>query len=240
MAEPRMVKCGGCGAPNSMGRTTCYSCGHSLLAAPSSPQAQSQAVVVATRAPAVPAHNPTTLACPCCTNIGVQKVSAIVRSGTWSGSSTGVSLAYGSTSDGHSASAIGNSFTQSSGATGLASALAPPPRPTVGGTAWVGTVLQVFGVLSSVAGLAVIATGLSVQGGLFLILGLACLYRGWTVSQSMLEAVRSPAYGAQLAQWERMMQRWDQLYYCAKCDTVSNPYTAEAAPVSRMTVLLVG
>lgn len=195
-------------------------------------------------APPVPAVAPTVpedLACPSCGNGSVQRVSAIVHAGSWSGRSSGLSVGLGHISGGPNFETVGTTAARSAGSTALAQLLAPPDKPDTEQSPE-RVRMQVLGILAIICFFAAMIgfSQSSVFSGIGW-LGLAALFGGccWLAVRRTLPG--SPEYERlqeQIRQWSRRRERWDSLFYCSRCDCVFDPEGKTAVPVRRMHSLL--
>ena len=153
--------------------------------------------------------------CGSCGSPDVRKLSAIVGEGTWTSTSTtnGVGLAVGS--HGGGALGVGTASTSHSGSTALARRLAPPARPAppfplaLAGAAISGLLAGIFylsgGMMWKSVGWPLFVA--------FVVLAPLAAWR-WTVLQKKQKENE--------AVWQDQTARWQLLWYCAKCDSVSD------------------
>jgi hypothetical protein len=196
----------------------------------------------------------TAYTCLVCGNSAVQKVTAICQAGSWASNSQGVSFGVGHVgplTGGADFGMVSTTTSQSAGASHLARTLAPPLRPVCrspGGTAGLVILICVaaFFGLFGVVGLAALAnSGPSDSGGLgcavfMLIVALASAGGAVAIHLDM-QRQRTRAmveYRHKLPLWEAGMRRWNQLFYCSRCDNVYNPQTGQSAPAHAMPSIL--
>ena len=185
----------------------------------------------------------TELACPKCKQIDmVQKLSSVIGSGTSIGSFTGSAMGVGTTIRGGNPVVVGgvqNMAGSSSTETSLF--LAPPKKPSVPDRSLllvVAIIITGISFIISLCGLLFIinyiAYGnitpssiitillMSSVGVLPLLLGIGlialCIY---------LDNKSKKEVHEQIPIWERAMQKWNSLYYCARDDIVFIPNTNE-------------
>ena len=173
--------------------------------------------------------------CAACGNPAIQKVSGLHTGGVWSAEANGLGLGYGRTSGGQSFTTVSTSHSVSAGGTGLAQALAPPKKPqsfqtkaeniVIGGTlvAFLIWLMGWFVVIESFSGIPV---------PVYILVASAATLVPLAAIPSALKANREQKATmiVLLGRWRRAMSHWDQLYYCSRCDRVSNPQTGQHAP----------
>ena len=174
-------------------------------------------------------------ACAACRNPAIQKVSGLHTGGIWSAEANGLGLGYGRTFGGQSFTTVSTSHTVSAGGTSLAQALAPPQKPqsfqtkaeniVIGGTlvAFLIWLIGWFVVVDSFSGIPV---------PVYILVASAATLVPLAAIPSALKANREQKATmlVLLGRWQRAMRHWDQLYYCSRCDRVSNPQTGQHAP----------
>lgn len=116
------------------------------------------------------------------------------------------------------------------GQTRLSARLAPPEKPGPKGVwSWV------LGIEVLLAMLA--CASLSILFGeafaLFVLVGVAVLVGGIVVHSNQQKEA-----DARMPQWNEAMRRWDQLYYCARCDGIFIPDETPLIPTGRMSEFL--
>jgi hypothetical protein len=179
---------------------------------------------------------PDYLCCRVCGNAGVQKVSAICQSGSWSGRATGQSLGVGYGSDGPvPVSSVTTSSV--SGQTTLAQMLMPPSRPSFaqdGCLPTLGAVMGLVGLLAAVGCMfggaeigAVVAWLIVFGGGVAIYLSVSS--QAWAQRRRVAE---------QTPHWEQAMAAWNRLFYCPRCAHVFDPAAGAFAPAHQMRQLL--
>jgi hypothetical protein len=148
----------------------------------------------------------------------IQKVSAIYSAGVTSGSYTGPTSG------------------QATSQTGLSMQLAPPNKPSAPST----TGGIVIGIILLWIGLAFGTCTLSgtmikdAPGVLLFCLVVACIGVAILASTNSKAKQHAEKVAAEMPHWEKAMQRWNSLYYCARDDGVFNPKEREFMPVSQM------
>lgn len=178
------------------------------------------------------------LRCIACGTDAGQKVSAIVQAGFSSGASVGASTGVGYVWGAGAVSMVGTTTTSHQSATVLAQLLAAPHPPLRPGWAGAGCVL--FGITAW----AIIASSWLQDPAarvpstlLFVGASAAFAIGGWAwFILSQIQGGKRHAEGVQ--RWQLAMTRWDQLFYCARCDTVYNPTTGHRVPAREMYRLL--
>lgn len=193
------------------------------------------------------------LICPHCQNTEVVKVSAITSSGTWSSSSSSLTIGGGQFLSGANDTFVTGSLgsTSHQGATRLASLLAQPTPPMetvfvgpnggswgVAGTGCLGMVLLGLAALS----LADWAPGRNPQlPTIFGILSLSA-FVGCIALARFNKANRIPKaqtefeerkarYQSDTARFERLSHLWKELFYCPKCDRAFVPGSPRSTSV---------
>lgn len=160
--------------------------------------------------------------CGSCGNGEVRKLSAITSAGSWTGVSDteGVGVAFGL--DGGAAIGVGSASTTHAGATALARLLAPPRRPQAGSPIAVAAAV----VVGMLTGVFYVAGGMmwkACGSGLLTMLVVLVPLAFWRSVVSWKRQTHADAV------WREQTARWQQLWYCAKCHSVSNPDTGKAA-----------
>ncbi len=201
--------------------------------------------------------NPGWLACPQCCDIGlVQKVTAIIDSGT--ATTWGGGLAIGT-------AGLGGGLGESKTETQLIKKLDPPARPSEPARLVVPedvkpseqpriTLHPLIFVLF--AAMSYPSSGL----GFLFFLGIAALiwfyqYRrltNWRMAQPRIRAENAKRkrehesslqewtngpfaqWQQEVASWERAMERWNRLFYCARCDGIFIPGERGFTPIGQM------
>lgn len=186
-------------------------------------------------------------ACTSCGNPAIQKVSGLHRGGVWSAEAVGVGVGYGRTSSGQSFSTISTSHATSAGGTGLAYALAPPMKPhsfqppaeilcltgiAVASLAWIASYWALAGNPASVIFESNLKIYIFVAAALSFVPVISAPY-------AITASRKQKAYLAVLLRrWRKVIIRWDQLYYCSRCDRVCNPQTGQHVPTQAMSQAL--
>lgn len=244
----RMKPCLKCGTASAVNAMLCQKCGHRFgdptekpalkpPAAPASPLSVAAPSVSTTpptqsihpQASASMTQPPLTaemLACRVCGGTSAQKVSAVVRAGSWITESRGHFVGAGSDGQGHTMLVGGPTRSTSHGQTGTASLLAPPARPSFA-PSYVGTILvPIFGYAlallfwTTVGPVAVTITAL-----------LTSLLWAFVWNQEGTAAEGGQVrHRGNIARWEQGMQNWNRLFYCPRCDHVFDAQTSAAAP----------
>jgi len=156
-------------------------------------------------------------ACLRCQNEAIQAVNGLIRAGTWSSATYGTALA----ADNGGGVSVGIAEFQSSGASNLAQVLSPPARPAgnylpamiallgaVAGIPWALLVVNSTVLAQSMAGLGVVA---------FVVL----LIR------------QRRAHQRAVTDWVAKAARWASLFYCSRCNSVSDLRTCEWLPAEQ-------
>jgi hypothetical protein len=179
------------------------------------------------------------LTCPHChSDQQVQKVSAIVASGTVNGTMHGIYWGrVGGIFSGRSFH--GNTIRWHHQQTELAERLAPPRKPR--NLAAVGTILGVFCfALPLVCGCpqSLATAGMGIVGGM-LALGVLGLCVAAIVGMIVAYQRGVPGRRMRHMEWQRQMSKWDALYYCHRCDGVFAPGVTPLLPTYAMRGYLV-
>jgi len=159
------------------------------------------------------------LQCPSCLRAdNVQKVSAIVNAGTSYGTYTGYGSGVGYSS--HDGMAIDEVVTFSgSSQTALSSLLSPPAQPTYSSSSgWLPLAPFGFGLLLLILLPEVPAIVWAVIIALCVWPSVA-LYR-YTKRKNALNYAQ---FNDQMLPWQRAMAKWEDLFYCHRCDGVFLP-----------------
>jgi amino acid transporter len=127
-----------------------------------------------------------------------------------------------------------------SGATALASMLAPPVQPTL--PPWHNwLIFAACAPLSLALGVLVIwgIVESAVDFAVLVILGL-CLPVPLAVASiySLRLALWRTRWPAAHAEWQRQISIWQRLYYCGRCDSVTDPATGNAVVAPSWPMLL--
>lgn len=163
-----------------------------------------------------------TVACPVCGCSGaVQKVSAVVNTGTSQSTSSGLSLGGLITGDAHVRPLAAITTTHAQITSRIAKLLAPPvspPKPTRARTSWVAIT-----VVALVSACTLWCFPAPVCAAIFLV-GAGLL---WLCDHSAKQAfaLQMADYSAGLPTWEETVRRWERLYYCSRDDLVFDPNT---------------
>ncbi len=179
------------------------------------------------------------LTCPQCGQIdSVRKVSAIVSDGTSSGTFSGYGDGIGYSAHGMIVMDEVITITGSS-QTELSWFLSPPIEPSA---KYFGGILLIM-IVSGIMGLLIICIGFDnifasqFEFGIFLLLfGLLCLGIAiWTSnSYTKLNKSEQIRFKKELHAWEKAIHRWQQLYYCYRCDGVYLPNLNYIVPAQYM------
>ena len=237
---PNFKVCPACGQRLALTMTACGRC---------------KAIQPTQQAPAVPipvqpvySAVPLIVPCPVCHHEDVQKVSAIVQSGSWSSSSQSIGVGGGHVFGGPDFATVTSTSTKGQGASILAQALAPPPAPrtqsTMVGCLGLGCLLPLGGfcLLAFLGSLTTPPGATNASGSSAVSLVMGVLFAGgglalfWHSSQ---ESKRLAALNEiDRTRWQQAMQVWNTLLYCQRCDSVYIPHTGRAAPSAQMRQLL--
>lgn len=174
-------------------------------------------------------------ACPHCQQIDqVQKVSAIVRSGT-------------STSSGRIEHTHSVSYTDSTSRTALAARLKQPGMPEKSCMSSIATLSGMLGVIimvpfGCIGGFIISSIANSSFSGLPLmpmLIGAIILPILFMLTVKKIKAFIQQRWPDQkLIAWERALERWDRLFYCGRCDYVFFPETQHGASADNIRILL--
>lgn len=181
--------------------------------------------------------------CAACGSEQVQKVTAICREGNWDthgrGQTTGASIL----PNGQVVYAVADTRTYGRGQTRLAQQLAAPPHPDWGSTPrdgiyWgaggAGVMLLVTLMVANNS-----AAGFWLTSGCALLAGLLVGYAVWeSYRVRARERAGAVHYERARAEWQHQMARWEQLYYCSRCDVVFDPHTRRYAHPAQQWSLL--
>ena len=192
----------------------------------------------------------TSLQCPRCHRVdNVQKVSAIVNAGISSSTYTGYADGIGYTPNGP---AITDDYITIAGSsqTALSSLLAPPQRPTYNTISGIistpaGLHASVWLLVIGLAGALIILSSLQNFELLFSasgILGIICFAIPiWLLSRMIRNANASRIWAeTQMPHWQRAITKWQQLFYCHRCDGVFLPGHFFFVPAGQMLDFLYG
>jgi len=171
--------------------------------------------------------------CVHCHSAQVQKVSAVCRQGTWSGSSVGVGVGYGRTSNGQSMSVVDTSVSTFSGATDISRLLAPPQMPCRDQSEILGIIVCSFAGLLCLAGTVAMLVNdpQSHDTGTYVIAGLAgvatlfftqCVVR-YAINTSQSNRNWKAQSAGMIHRFNECVGNWNRLYYCQRCDVVYTP-----------------
>lgn len=193
--------------------------------------------------PVLPAGGPTPLIVPCivCGGVDVQKVTAIVNAGTWSSRGTSVGVGLTDFSGHGMATSVMQSESRHQGASALAAMLAPPAMPTCRPSVWVDVMI----LLTVVATVVYLAFCVMTWEHLFLepvgYLGFGFLLGGliWfcVVSKRQQKEDRE-LHDLHYSEYVRQLARWNQLLYCARCDSAYDPIRQQAVNARNIQTLL--
>ncbi len=176
------------------------------------------------------------LHCRVCGNAGVQKVSAVCQSGSWSGQSQGQTfgVAYSQNGPVPMSSAVTSS---ASGATALAQMLMPPPRPSFSEA---GCALA-LGLVMAACGFASAAGCLVSSGDVGGVIGSLTVFGGGVAIYLSVKSgdwKRRRHVAEQTPRWKQMIVAWNRLFYCPRCAHVFDPAAGASVPAQRMRELL--
>lgn len=170
-------------------------------------------------------HTPEDFACPVCKQIDrVEKVSAVYEAGTsigaYSGDTVGVGLAGGVVG-------VGMAQTNMSGTTqtNRSLRLAPPPQPPPpqGESCLFGGLLFLC-ILGGLLGLGIaFSDKYEYLVGALLFVACTASFVGLLVVANRNSRIRKAEHARQIGRWRVAVANWEQLYYCARNDTVFIP-----------------
>lgn len=216
----------------------CPNCGLPTTPEPAQPSAESGGPIRGDSNGPTPHAGLDSFVCPVCGDASqVQKVSAIVRAGTsthaYEGSWAGSVYTFG---EGGGPSVLGGySRVEGGSQTELSRWLSPPAEPTA---AFRPSWWAIGGLVIGALGLLVSLTDPTAAGDFgfwFVVTAVAgyFVYRAWQryEQQRQRAAAEHPA-------WERAMVRWEQLFYCFRCDRVFTPGDDASAPPHAMMAFL--
>ncbi|HLK61120.1 MAG TPA: hypothetical protein VKU00_31450 [Chthonomonadaceae bacterium] len=177
--------------------------------------------------------------CAHCQNEEVEKVSAVYNRGTWTSSSYGTRHGVRWDRRGRPFVATEPFSERSKGATRLAEMLEPPTEPANVGmimvllfcTAllfclWLSSALlfqNLFGW-----------TGGCITGIVVVLFAFSMIYD----PAKRVSDRQTKRYEEKHTQWKQAMDRWDNLYYCSRCDHVYDPDSGKSATARNMGSLL--
>lgn len=194
----------------------------------------------------MPYMNSGPLTCPQCYRVEqVQKVTAVVDSGTSHGMYSGTTTGVGYTFGGGVSVAQGRTTISGTTQTALSQQLTPPKKPSYGASEVVGiggTLLFGFiGFYSFINGLGSASScsydpsqcsGLSavIAGPLICLLLVGLVIFG----AIRMHASEKRKAAVEIPRWQRAMARWEQLFYCHRCGGVFLPGERFLVPLGRM------
>jgi len=171
--------------------------------------------------------------CPQCRKDDmIQKVSAVYSagfaSGSYSGPSTGVAI-------GSSKPALVSGYTTVLGIsqTALSSRLSPPAKPVMPygyGTTGLFTIVASYGIVLLIAIFLQLGAPQGETSGIVCFAIFAPFLFVYLVSW----AVQKRKVEASLPQWTAAIQKWNELYYCARDDGVFTPHGSQFIPASQL------
>jgi len=235
MTQPYKL-CPKCQQPAALDAPTCSRCGRVYRTRFSTAQQTQMVAAPPPLPPPIPSRF--AFACSVCGNEQVQKISAICQSGQWSQVGTLQTTSVAFDEYGNSAIGFGGGVQHTQGSTQLAAMLTPPPPPAyyapgIVTTRIVWIVLTVLFALFTLAFLPSSEEVVSFGSVLFGFGTLACLAGAISTSYKCPTAVQEAQWFHQKAMdaYQQRIERWQQLYYCARCDHVYHPISHQAAPV---------
>ena len=194
--------------------------------------------------------------CVNCGSHAIQKVSSVVRSGTWQSMSVGNTVGaayYHDRAGGHVVPVGAHTVTRASNATNLAASLAPPRQPDSSQSWWwfmvfaaiIGVVIICFAWSATVVVPPITDTLVKVWNGSawvpnytpghqdLSVLGAIGITFGVMVVVARIVTlyfnVVRPRHVQHERAWRQAMQEWEQLFYCHQCDSVFDPQTSRIA-----------
>lgn len=164
-----------------------------------------------------------TLNCPTCGQMDmVQKVSAIYSTGISSGSFAGPSTGAALMADGTATLVGGITSLKGTSQTALSRRLAPPEQPTYRPFSWFAVCIA---LVSFLIAMPFAFLGIILQSGsdlfvalLFGSIGVGIIYAAYAGVNNRKASAR-----AAMPIWNKAMERWYALYYCARDDIVFVP-----------------
>lgn len=175
------------------------------------------------------------LSCPNCDQVDrVQKVSAVVDAGTSKSSLAGPTVGASYTFGRAGGLTVGGTQTTLSGGqqSVLSQRLAPPGNPTFKGR-WGSA-----GILLAFLGLMALMTLGTAPPAAVLFLIVAAMVFAAKVGR--IKTARTTFQKQEVPRWEKAMTKWQQLYYCHRCDGVFLPGEASIVPSNKMVDFLYG
>ena len=170
-------------------------------------------------------------------------MSGLFQAGAWASQSQGAFGGVVSTGNGHLTPFGGATASQTQGVSGLARQLAPPPCPQYTTPALCVAAVLLGGLTG---GLWLFDYMMSSGGGgnaahgafVWLIVGFSLVTAGlafpaWTAAQTQREK-----HQAAMERWQEQTGRWNQLFYCGRCDQAFDPVARRYAPAMAMGSLL--
>lgn len=152
--------------------------------------------------------------CGSCGSEQVQRVSAIVSGGSWSGTSEGHAVAIGAVGDAF-LGAVSASRVEHQGGTTLAQTLSPPPAPA---PSQVLLFMVATAVVAGVVSFLAYYMEAQLLGFLAAVAAVACLVFG--VRWGMRSANE---HRHALERWGILVRRWELFLYCGRCHSVTEP-----------------
>jgi hypothetical protein len=170
---------------------------------------------------------PASLTCPSYGRLDqVQKVSAVVSAGASESNYAGTALSRSFDSEGRPLTTTSYSSVQGASQTLLSQRLSPPPRPSAlpafGFWSLILVITAICGLFMSLIGLAL--TRGSAEAAFWVIVCLAGIVLPIREAKRVTQA-REEQAARELPAWEAALHRWQQLYYCHRCDGVFVPGT---------------
>lgn len=176
------------------------------------------------------------IACPDCRQVdSVQRVRSVVSGGTSSGSYSGPTHGAAYTPGSGWGGTVGHATLSGSSSTVLEQRLAPPTEPT-DPRSYNRSLIGPAMLLLAVGG--VISLVLIAVSDAAAYIGLAVTFGGLFVWEMRKRSSYKKHYESDHPRWQRMMQRWNDLFYCHRCDPVFDPRGHEKAQVEGMYALL--
>jgi len=180
--------------------------------------------------------------CPQCNKDDmIQKVKAVYSGGVSSGQYSGTSVGIGiSTKDGTPTVVSGNTNIAGTSQTLLSRRLSPPPQPSIMGNLRP-PIIAVLVLVMVVDCAIVFQTGMlygSMNNGTSMITLLFVSFSLAGLLISLLYKGEKPIFEATQTRWKILINKWDNLYYCARDDCVFDPASGKSVPADNISALL--